>query len=391
MAGRADPLGLSPQALYFLLTYAGNLYTPKDELFSGEYGETNPCEFLFRALSDAAATILRRGADRVYVEESSFGPSIAGRIDMGRTLGRDFGMGMKAVSVAARLSPECPQNSAIKTALLLAEGLSELCPETRERARALGRAFPGTELPTIVEGRSALRRAHLHPNNPGYRRALFWARLVLNSARAREGDVEVEDPFDRRSMNRAFEAFVRRGLKETLGRDFRVARNRFHWNPIKSARSPLEPIMETDVTIFGHDRCMVIDAKYYEYPFAKHPSGDEKIRSAHLYQIASYLSALRRRDLLKRRWSASLVYAMKDESFDHRIDLGDFELRLIGIDLEADPKSILISLARVCDNMTEREKNMLQPSYKKAPPAANAETSGLKNVVDRERKRHADG
>ena len=137
MAGRADPLGLTPRALYFLLSYAAELYDPRDELFSGEYNAAIPAELLFRALSDAAAGLIRRGADRMYVEESSFGASIRGRIDMGCTIARDLGMGVKAVSVAARLSPSCPQNNAIKTALSLAEAMSALKADTRERARSL--------------------------------------------------------------------------------------------------------------------------------------------------------------------------------------------------------------------------------------------------------------
>jgi len=350
MAGRADPLDLSPRALYFLLTYAGELYMPKDELFSGEYGEAEACEFLFRALTDSAAGIIRRGADRIYVEHSNFGPSIRGRIDLGGTIRRDLGLGMRAVSIEARLSPDCPQNDAIKTALLLAEGIRELSPETRERARILGRAFPGVKLPTIAEGRAALRVARLHRNNSGYRRALFWARLVLNASRAREGEVRVEDPFDRKTMNRAFEAFVRKGLKEKVGSRVQVKRTRFHWNPLESARSPIVPIMETDVTLRGQERCVVVDAKYYKNPLVDHPRGGRKLRSGHLYQVASYVRALRSRDPQRRTWSACLVYAMKDISFNYWVGLGDLDLHLVGLNLEAEPEDSLESLASVWES-----------------------------------------
>jgi 5-methylcytosine-specific restriction enzyme subunit McrC len=347
MAGRADPLGLSPRALYFLLSYAAELYDPRDELFSGEYDAVIPAELLFRALADAAVGLIRRGADRVYVEESSFGPSIRGRIDMGRTIARDLGIGARAVSVAARLSPSCPQNDAIKTALCLSEAMPGLSADTRERARALGRAFPGDELRTIVEGRSALRQARLHRNNGGYRKALFWSRLILNSSRATEGSIGIEDPFDRNFMNRAFEAFVRRGLAAKIDDGSRVMRNRFHWNPIKGMRSPIEPVMETDVTVLGRHYCMVVDAKYYYAPLIEHPRGGRKLRSAHLYQIASYLRTLRRRDSLGRSWSACLVYARKDESFDYRIDLGDLKLRILGLDIETEPKALLEAIGSV--------------------------------------------
>ena len=148
-------------------------------------------------------------------------------------------------------------------------------------------------------------------------------------------------------MNRAFEAFVRRGLADRIEDGSRVMRSRFPWNPMKNTRSPLEPIMETDVTVLGQYHCMVVDAKYYEIPFIVHPRGGRKLRSGHLYQIAAYLRTLRRHDSLQRSWSACLVYACKDESFDYRIDLEDIKLHVLGIKIEAEPEAILEALGSI--------------------------------------------
>jgi len=302
---------------------------------------SSPFELFFRALSDAAAGIMRRGADRVYKDRILVGPMVSGRLTFGATLAVDRGMWRKAVSVQGWLASDCPQNAVIKTALWLAEACPELETLTRERARILALAFPGERCRTLAEARAALRQAHMHRNNSGYRRALFWAKLVLHATSPEGGELRLEKPLDERLLNRAFESFVRKSLESKLAGEAQVVKRRFHWSA--GGRDPrgLVPIMETDATVLGRERCIVVDAKYYAEPLVTGPYGKTKLRSTHLYQVASYLRTLRRRDKLKRSWSACLVYAQNGDAFDYSFDLGDFRLHALGIDLEEDPPQIL--------------------------------------------------
>lgn len=348
MAQEAARLELSGRALYFLLCYAADLYDPNDELLSGELESCAPTDLPAWALGKAAATVLRRGARRMYRRSVYEGPSVRGRLDIGATMALDLGLGARAVSVVGELSPDCPPNRVIKTALSMASASPDLAPSVREASRAIARAFPCSSYATLSEARRALAEVRLARGESGYRRALFWASLVLRSAMPDAGSYRLDDPLnDRRLLNRAFESLVRRALRERLAGVAIVGRDRLAWNPREHTASGLVPIMETDVTVRGPDRCIVVDAKYYGQALVVGRHGSTQLRSAHLYQIASYLRALRRRDPRRRPWSACLVYARSGESFDHRVDLGDFRLQALGLDLERPPREILDELAGI--------------------------------------------
>ncbi len=348
MATETARVELSSRALYFLLCYAADLYDPHDELLSGELDSCSPIDLPTLALSAAAATVLRRGARRVYRRSVYEGPAVRGRLDLGATMTLDLGRGAHAVSVVGELSPDCPQNRVIKTALSVVAACPGLAPKSRERAGAMKRAFPGSPYSTIAEARRALREVRLARGEAGYRRALFWAGLVLRSTMPDAGAYRLDDPLDdRRYLDRAFESLVRGALRESLDGVAIVRRDRFRWTPPDQYRSSLVPVMETDVTVRGPERCVVVDAKYYGQALVVGRHGSTQLRSSHLYQIASYLRVLRRRDSRHRLWSACLVYARSGESFDHRVDLGDFSLRALGLDLERPPREILDELAGV--------------------------------------------
>lgn len=347
MARAADTLRLTARATYFLLCYAADLYDPRDELPSGEFDACAPVDLPARALTIASATIMRRGAKRMYCTTVYAGPSVRGRLDMDATIALDRGRGASAVSVLAELSPECAQNRIIKTALRVAARCPNLGTTTRERSRLLVNALPGSPYPTIAEARRALRDVRLARGESGYRRALYWASLILRSAMPDGGYYRLDDPIDRRYLNRAFESLVRKALRRSLIGTAKVKRDRIHWNPRDEAPNGRVPVMETDATVRGHNRCLVVDAKYYAQALVTGRHGATQLRSTHLYQIASYLRALRSRDPDRRPWSACLVYACAGQSFDHRVDLGDFRLQALGLDLEQEPRLILDALASI--------------------------------------------
>ncbi len=348
MAQEAARLELSGRALYFLLCYAADLYDPRDELLSGELDSCAPTDLPARALSQAAATLLRRGARRMYRRSVYEGPSVRGRLDMNATMGLDLGRCARATSVVGELSPDCPPNRVIKTALSMVAGCPGIDPRNREGAGTLSRAFPGSPYATIAEARLALRDVRLERGESGYRRALFWAGLILRSAMPDAGSYRLDDPLDdRRLLNRAFESLVRKALRLSLDGTARVKRDRMHWNPRDEAPNGLVPVMETDATVRGHDRCLVVDAKYYARALVAGRHGATQLRPTHLYQIAAYLRTLRSRDTDRRSWSACLAYARAGESFDHLVDLGDFRLRALGIDLERAPTEILREIAGI--------------------------------------------
>jgi 5-methylcytosine-specific restriction enzyme subunit McrC len=97
-------------------------------------------------------------------------------------------------------------------------------------------------------------------------------------------------------MSAIFEAFVRNFYKQEL-KTFTVASEVIAWDTDSDLVSHMSylPSMLTDVTLRSPTRTIVIDAKFYGETLVSHLGGQKKVRSAHLYQLLSYLTNLANR------------------------------------------------------------------------------------------------
>jgi 5-methylcytosine-specific restriction enzyme subunit McrC len=154
------------------------------------------------------------------------------------------------------------------------------------------------------------------------------------------------DPFDRAFLNRAFESFLRVFFRRELRGSAAVQAKTLRWTDTPADRGSLLPRMRTDISVRGADRGLVIDAKYYGEPIVEH-RGKRILRSAHLYQIYTCWRTTTENDPRGLPWAGALVYARGGESFDFRFLLRGMPLRVLGLDLEAEPTSILDRLRSV--------------------------------------------
>jgi 5-methylcytosine-specific restriction enzyme subunit McrC len=97
-------------------------------------------------------------------------------------------------------------------------------------------------------------------------------------------------------MSAIFEAFVRNFYKQEL-KTFTVASEVIAWDTDSNLVSHVNylPSMLTDVTLRSPIRTIVIDAIFYGETLVSHLGGQKKVRSAHLYQLLSYLTNMANR------------------------------------------------------------------------------------------------
>jgi 5-methylcytosine-specific restriction enzyme subunit McrC len=95
---------------------------------------------------------------------------------------------------------------------------------------------------------------------------------------------------DEERMSAIFEAFIRNFYRreQTL---FSVGSEVIPWDmgPAPSGHTAYLPAMLTDITRRSPIRTVVIDAKFYRQTLVSYWGGQSKVRSAHLYQLMSYL------------------------------------------------------------------------------------------------------
>lgn len=95
---------------------------------------------------------------------------------------------------------------------------------------------------------------------------------------------------DERRMAKVFETFLRNFYRREQSMYDLVKPNSFQWRlkPTSEEAKTALPSMNTDITLENHDKRIIIEAKYYKETMSTRFTV-EKIRSAHLYQLFSYL------------------------------------------------------------------------------------------------------
>ena len=98
--------------------------------------------------------------------------------------------------------------------------------------------------------------------------------------------------------------------------------------------------MEADVILEGHDRRIIMDAKFYREAWQSQYGGEPKVRSAHLYQLLAYL---RNREVTKTpgpRHEGILLYPVVAAQVAVDVRLEGFSIRARSIDLAQDWRRI---------------------------------------------------
>lgn len=225
---------------------------------------------------------LARGVLQGYRTEEDALPGVRGRIRFDDQLRTRFGLAPPVEVRFDDYTEDIEANRVLKAALYALARVARRSSESRRTLRALGQPlqrvtlveYPPNRVPAIPIDRL----------NEHYAPALRLAELILRCASLdlRHGDLASSSVlFD---MNRVFESFVRRALREALGLDPRSF-------PAPGAAPPLwmdvdeQVRLLPDLSWWEGARCRFVgDAKYKRLGRADFVHGD-------LYQMLAYLTA----------------------------------------------------------------------------------------------------
>ena len=115
------------------------------------------------------------------------------------------------------------------------------------------------------------------------------------------------------------------------------------------------PIMKTDITLRSSARIIVADAKYYKETLAR-GRYDPKVRSAHLYQLSTYLAHVRASEL-GREVSGLLIYPTVGQSLCLKYNLLGTSVTVATVDLSAEWPKIHTQLLGLIEPASAQEIN----------------------------------
>lgn len=281
--------GILIQNIYYMLSYAFQVL--KQENYREIAGEPfENIQDLFAAiLARGIAQQLKRGLYREYIPRAESLPALRGKLDMQQTLQNRLRQRRVLGCEYDDLSANNIYNQILRTTadiLLREPGVAT------ERRQALKRVV------LFFDGIDAIHPSGIHWNTFSYHRSNQTYRMLMNICyfvldgllQTTEDGRRRMHEFSEEHMERLYEKFILEYYRAHHSH-LTPASVQVKWdldadNDERALR--FLPAMQTDITLRGDTRTLIIDAKYYGRIMQEHHNS-ESVRSAHLYQMYAYV------------------------------------------------------------------------------------------------------
>ncbi|NUY01692.1 5-methylcytosine restriction system specificity protein McrC [Paraburkholderia youngii] len=320
--------------LYHLLCYAWNALHFDWVIDAGKIQGENVENLLAMMLINGLQPLVRRGLHKQYATRDDELRTLRGRIDYGTSLKRAlFERGLIACSYD-ELSEDVLPNQVIKQTaknLLQCESIDGML---RASLRKLLPKLSGVSPITLSE--PTLNAAAHACMDPLSRFLINVSYLAYHSLVPEQGGNRfraLEFIRDEKRMWRLFQNFVFNYLRLEAG-GFKVNRATIKWDVESGSDTDLLPRMNTDVTLIGKDRHLIIEIKYTKTLFQTYFE-KSSLRSEHLYQVLTYLEQQAAANTLENRPvpEAILLYPAATHRIDARYRIKGRQLRVMTLDL----------------------------------------------------------
>lgn len=327
--------------LYYLFAYAWDQFPIAAEADSGEDAGPDGTALLTRVLVVGMLRQLRRGLDRIYVSHEEDLTGVRGRIDLARTLRGSLLQRARTVSRYEELEYDSPANRLLKATFRRCVVDEAIPVGLRRKVRALHRTLEIAGVGDVRPTRSAFRQIQIHRGNRRYRFLLHVAELLMENRFPDE--IGIDGPFatvlrDEARMAGLFEKFLLNFYRSEQ-RAFRASAEVVGWQvePQDRLSAALMPIMKTDIVLRSSTRTIIADAKFYRQTLQSR-FGKETVRSAHLYQLFSYIKNMESRE--RAPVEGLLIYPTVQRDLTLRYRIAGHSVEVATVDLTAPWKSI---------------------------------------------------
>lgn len=335
------------QNIYYLLCYAWDRLDQGQLVDVSNIGSTELVDLFATVLVKGVDHIARRGLDKGYCTHRDELRGLRGRIDLLTSARRLLLHHGRAVCEFDELSANTLPNQIIKATLKRLGADAYINEANRRSVIATARAL--REVDDIPLTGGTFLRVQLHGNNKFYRFLLNVCQLVHGSwlVDEAEGRYRFRDFLrDERRMALVFQNFVYNFLRRER-EDLEVFREDIRWkaSSIDDPEGSLLPKMQTDISVLTPTRKVIIDTKYYQQTLSSY-YGAEKIHSANLFQLVSYLQNVRSEG---ERIEGLLLYPMIDKPLRVQYSILDLPVRIQTVDLAQSWRQIHAELFELID------------------------------------------
>jgi 5-methylcytosine-specific restriction enzyme subunit McrC len=335
--------------LYMMLAYAWNRLDQAKLVDVSTLSQKDLPNLLARVLSSSVKHLLKRGLYKEYVETADEMTTLRGRIEAGESIKRGLFQRGKAFCRYDEYSLDVAHNQIIKATLLNLSRCDEVAKELRLELQKLRFGFG--DVSDVALNTTTFRSASAHPHTAAYAfiidvcRMAFQEMLPTQSA----GRFRFRDFVrDEKKMWRVFQDFVCNFYRKELP-EFSISASHVKWDiTSEGAHEALFPSMQTDVSLRSKSRHIILDTKFTPHIFQEN-WGKKSLRSAHLYQISTYLDHQAVENVANGSPSPEgiLLYPMAKDYVDAQYSIRGRRLTVATVDLQQPWESVRERLCEI--------------------------------------------
>lgn len=318
------------QNIYYILCYCSDILPEKLEIEVTDIAKTDLLEIFAEVLVKRLRVFVKKGFYKEYIPDEKSLATVKGKILFKESVAQMSFVKARLVCRYDEFSSNILHNQILKATIHLLINHSTLRSPLRKGLKELYPYFHEIALLQIQD--IDFEKIKLHRNNRNYQFMLEVCRIIHNYTLIDEqsGNLSFMD-FDRDGkMNEVFESFVRNFYRMEQ-KAYKVYRETIHWKigEITNGDGGLIPKMHTDMCLVNKKKKIIIDTKYYQRVFEKNFRGEDKIISANLFQIYSYLSNAEKREFME----GILLYPQTDQEINMAFEMNGYTIKILTINL----------------------------------------------------------
>lgn len=335
--------------IYFLLCYAWNKLDEKEKVKISIDESTSLLDLFAKILINATIILLKRGLNKNYVEKQLEVSGIKGKLNLDATIKRNLLFKQKTVCTYDEFSSNIIFNQILYTTIFILIKTHSLDKNLQLQLMALIRKLPNIDL--IELKAKHFKRLRFNRNNQFYAFVLNVCQIIFESTlpTEKQGQYTFKDfTRDERKMNQLFEAFIRNFYKLEQNTYTTVKSESIHWKFKSENEDDITylPQMLTDISLSNKTNKIVIDAKYYKQTMNLH-YGTEKIKSANLYQLFSYLINQETHEEKTKTATGILLYPTTNKEHNLTYKYSSHKVEIKTVNLNTDWRSITKRLKNI--------------------------------------------
>lgn len=335
--------------IYYLLCYAWNKLEEKERVNVAIDDKTELLDLFAKVLINATKMLLKRGIDKNYIDHTKELAGVKGKVQISQTLKSNLLFKQKTICTYDDFASNIILNRILVSTIYKLTRTKGLDKQLKNELVSLQRML--SDIDQIEITISLFKQVKLNRNNRFYGFVMNVCQIIYESTLPSEeqGKYRFSDfTRDDNKMNQLFESFIRNFYRIEQKKYKTVKKETIKWQFDNTDNESYQylPHMETDITLENDNEKIIIDAKFYRETMTLNYD-KERIKSANLYQLFSYLLNQQDSSSKTKRATGILLYPTIETDYNLDFNYDEHKIQIRTVNLNANWRSISSRLKEI--------------------------------------------